>query len=95
MSEFDEKMEQLRERFRSRAGEDRARLIIALEQGDRGTVRHLAHGLSGSGGVFGFPEISQAAEELEDKADEGAEAPELRVAAAPLLDALARIVQPE
>lgn len=95
MSEFDEKMEQLRTRFRARAGEDRAKLIIALQQGDRETVRHLAHGLSGSGGIFGFPEISQAAEALEDKVDSGAEPPELRVAAAALLNALVRLAQDE
>ena len=91
MSGWDERMEQLRARFRARAAEDRARLVTALGSGDRAAVRSIAHGLSGSGGTFGFPEVSAAAETVELLAEpEGAEERLLEAGHA-LLDALAAV----
>ncbi|HEY0627096.1 MAG TPA: Hpt domain-containing protein [Allosphingosinicella sp.] len=93
MSAFDERMAQLRARFVVRAAEQREQLTAALMAGDRDEVRRLAHGLSGSAGVFGFPEISVDAQAVEEAVDEGASDEELKPLASKLLDRLAAASQ--
>jgi HPt (histidine-containing phosphotransfer) domain-containing protein len=70
MTQFDARLAQLRVRFQARAAEDRARLAVALAARDLAQIRRLSHGLSGSGGVFGFASLSEAAEAVELAADE-------------------------
>ncbi|MDT9600676.1 Hpt domain-containing protein [Sphingosinicella rhizophila] len=93
MNTFDERMEQLQTRFRLRAVADRERLLAALAASDLDEIRCIAHGLSGSGGVFGFTEISKAAERVELAVDEGG-MQVVRDEAATLLGALAALAQP-
>lgn len=88
MSEFDDRMAQLRARFVARAAEQRAQLVAALLAGDHDEMRRLAHGLSGSAGVFGFPEISADAQALEEAVDEGVEEEALKRLAGTLLERL-------
>jgi two-component system OmpR family response regulator len=46
---------------------DRAALQNRIELPDTlDRIRHIAHGLSGAGGIYGFPEISDAAAAVED-----------------------------
>lgn len=78
MTGFDEKMAGLRARFVVRAGEDRARLEAALAALDRVELKRLAHGLSGSAGIFGFPQITEEAQALEAALDSEAVDEELR-----------------
>lgn len=71
------------QRFRQMASTARAPLAAAREDmlsGDEKALtkaledlRALAHRLSGSGGTFGFPRISEAAADLEDAAEEALE----------------------
>jgi HPt (histidine-containing phosphotransfer) domain-containing protein len=70
VSAFDERMTGLRARFCARAAAERMQIAAALASGDLPEVRRLAHGLSGSGGVFGFPELSADAEAVEIAVDE-------------------------
>ncbi len=93
MSEFEEKMAQLRERFLTRAQEERAQLIAAVAAGDGAELRRLAHGLSGSAGVFGFPEIGLDAQALEEAVDAKAEDGEIRRLCSALTDRLAKETQ--
>ena len=66
MSDFDARMGQLRARFLERATAEREQLAAALGAGDLASLERLAHGLSGSAGVFGFSQISRAAQQLEE-----------------------------
>lgn len=88
MSAFDERMAELRARFVIRAAEQRAQLAAALLASDLEEVRRLAHGLSGSAGVFGFPELSEGAQALEEAVDAGAEDAEVKRLAGALLERL-------
>ena len=90
MSGFEEKMAQLRQRFLVRAEDERGQLIAAATAGDRSEMRRLAHGLSGSAGVFGFPEIGLDAQALEEAVDAGADEGEIRRLCSILTDALAK-----
>lgn len=69
MSAFEDKMEQLRARFRLRAASERDLLTRALNDGDRDEIRRIAHGLAGTAGVFGYGEISRDALMLEEAVD--------------------------
>ena len=93
MSAFEQKMAQLRERFLLRAEDERAQLVAAATVGDRAEMRRLAHGLSGSAGVFGFPEIGLHAQALEEAVDRGADEEEIRRLCALLTDRLASETQ--
>jgi HPt (histidine-containing phosphotransfer) domain-containing protein len=93
VTDLDERMAQLRARFRTRAAADRARIAAALDQADWDEVRRLAHGLSGSGGVFGFPQVSKDAEAVEIAIDEGRDAAQVRALGGRLLDRLAEVAQ--
>jgi two-component system OmpR family response regulator len=67
-------LEDLRAAFLQRVKKDAAALSrdrLVLKDGNRapGTldrIKHMAHGLSGAGGIYGFAEISDAAAALED-----------------------------
>jgi two-component system OmpR family response regulator len=67
-------IEDLRVSFLQRIEKDAAalsddRLAMREGRGSRSTrdrIRHIAHGLSGAGGIYGFSEISEAAADLED-----------------------------
>lgn len=67
-------MDELRAGFLLRVKKDMAALSqdrMALKDGSRlsGTldrIKHIAHGLSGAGGIYGFAEVSDAAAALED-----------------------------
>jgi two-component system OmpR family response regulator len=67
-------MEDLRARFLQRVKKDVAALSqhrLVLKDGNRPTdvldrIKHIAHGLSGAGGIYGFAAISDAAADLED-----------------------------
>lgn len=68
----------LRARFRLRAATDRDALLQALTTGDAAELRRIAHGLAGSGGTFGFGQISDAALALEEAAEAGRSGEPLR-----------------
>ncbi|MET0181158.1 MAG: Hpt domain-containing protein [Novosphingobium sp.] len=68
MSEFDDRMAALRERFGARCAERGEQLAAALADGDREAVVRIAHDLAGSAGMFGCPELSRAAQRLEEAA---------------------------
>jgi len=93
MTGFDERMAQLRKRFVARAQEERAQLIAAATVGDRAEMRRVAHGLSGSAGVFGFPEIGLDAQALEEAVDSEADEGELRRLCSALTDRLHKETQ--
>ena len=70
MGDFEDRMAGLRLRFIDRAARDRGAVEAALAQEDRSSLRHLAHGLAGTAGIFGFAAIGQAAQQVEDLLDE-------------------------
>lgn len=61
-------MEAFRARFRDRCAVDLAALEKLINDGVRSgdELRRIAHGLSGSGGTFGFPGVSDAAAVIDD-----------------------------
>jgi HPt (histidine-containing phosphotransfer) domain-containing protein len=91
--ELDARMAALRERFRVRAADDRATILAARDAGDFAQVARLAHGLSGSGGVFGFPELSADAQAVENAIDAGAKPEEIAALCDRLLVRLAQVTQ--
>lgn len=93
MSEFDERMGQLRARFLVRAEDERAQLVAACAAMNRNEIKRLSHGLSGSAGVFGFPAVSLDAQAVEEGVDENAGDAELRALCSTLIDSLARAAQ--
>lgn len=86
-------MAELRARFLTRASEDAARIEEALGAGDLVTVRSLAHGLSGTAGIFGFSEVGASAQVVEEAIDAGTDKGEIRVMAVGLLDQLSALDQ--
>lgn len=81
-----DRMARLRERFIARSRGDREALVAAFERQDREALRRLAHSLSGAGGIFGFPEVSRRAAELEQAIDRALPFDTLRELLAALLD---------
>ncbi len=71
---FEDRLRELRERFRERALADTAAIEGMAEDLRTGAgpsdlaaqLRQIAHRLAGAGGTFGFAEISARASELED-----------------------------
>jgi HPt (histidine-containing phosphotransfer) domain-containing protein len=61
-----EQMNELRQRFRVRCSERGAALADACEKADMEAIRSLAHDITGSAGLFGFPDLSQEARRLSD-----------------------------
>jgi HPt (histidine-containing phosphotransfer) domain-containing protein len=93
VTDFEARMAELRTRFLARAEADRALLAIALRQEDWDEVRRIAHGLSGTAGVFGFASLGETAEGVETAVDDGRDKSDLRRLCGALLDAL-KAVQP-
>lgn len=56
----------LRQRFVERAVAEQSAIRAALARGDWPSLRDLAHGLSGRAGMFGFPDLGEAAQALEE-----------------------------
>ncbi|WP_313444846.1 Hpt domain-containing protein [Brevundimonas sp.] len=54
---------ELRDRFRKKAKEEASAIRLAWGRGAEGLqdVEHLAHGLAGAAGIFGFVEVGAAA----------------------------------
>lgn len=71
MTDFEDKMAELRHRFVARGPAMLEELRGALAAQDREAVRGLAHRLAGNAGMFGFPRVSEAAAELESAAIDG------------------------
>ena len=58
----------LRERFRARVADDLAQLETLVAKGMQGDeLRNLVHNLAGTAGMFGFPDVSAAAGEIDDQ----------------------------
>lgn len=95
MSEFDVRMAQLSARFVLRAAAEETTLRQAVQECDWVEARRLAHSLSGSAAMFGFPQVGSAAQALEEAIDNGETEAGLRLLAAALLDRLAAVVQPD
>ncbi len=81
-------MARLRDRFITRTRADRENLTAAYAAGDLPELRRLAHSLSGSGGIFGFASISEAAANLERGIDCGKGDGQLESLLAALLTAI-------
>jgi len=64
-------LDALREVFLRRVGQDANALAECWSATERSSpallsrIKHIAHGLAGAGGIFGFPQISSAAATLE------------------------------
>lgn len=58
-------------RFLANRAADVDRIRAALAQADFETVRAAGHGMKGSGGAYGFPEISRLGAALEESAGRG------------------------
>jgi HPt (histidine-containing phosphotransfer) domain-containing protein len=87
MKDFHARMAELRARFAEEAEKDRERLIKALADDDRPTIRSIAHSMAGRAGLFGFPEVSEKAAALESALDN--EPAQLRRSGDALLESLA------
>ena len=88
----DDPMEAFRSRFRDRCATDLAALQILVDAGTRSgeDLRRIAHDLSGLGGTFGFPAVSETAGVVDDALLQGrpATADELANLAATLRDVI-------
>ncbi|MBX7459696.1 Hpt domain-containing protein [Qipengyuania huizhouensis] len=65
-AELEIKMAQMAVRFAARAGEHEAALRAAIAADDREAIASQTHRLAGIAGMFGQPQIGEAAAELED-----------------------------
>ena len=72
MDAFAERMQQLRIRFAERALCERDELQTALSAGDHATAIRILHSLAGNAGLFGHPELGDAARDLEQALERGA-----------------------
>lgn len=88
-----EKMEILRTRFRARCGERSASLLYACERGDAEVIQKLAHDITGSAGLFGFPSLSEQARQLSDGCRDGIADERTLSAAAALSASLLRVAE--
>lgn len=71
MKGLNDRLAELRAGFVVRSREDRQTLIRSRREGDLATMRRVAHSLAGNGGIFGFPEISEVARQLETALEAG------------------------
>jgi HPt (histidine-containing phosphotransfer) domain-containing protein len=84
----DDRMAALRQRFIAAAAGQADEIEALLRQGELEGVRHLAHGLAGRSGMFGFVELGEAARRLDE-----AEAAFVALHAEELLRKLRRVTQ--
>jgi HPt (histidine-containing phosphotransfer) domain-containing protein len=61
-----EQMNVLRKRFRSRCAERSEALLRACEKKDLPLLGSLAHDITGSAGLFGFPALSEKAQHVSE-----------------------------
>jgi HPt (histidine-containing phosphotransfer) domain-containing protein len=61
-----DQMEVLKQRFRVRCAERSRALDQACRHQDLPMIRSLAHDITGSAGLFGFPALSEEAQRLSD-----------------------------
>lgn len=66
MEDFERRMEVLRARFVQRAQGDAQILRQAWDVRDDETLRRVSHSLAGNAGLFGQPQLSEAARQLEE-----------------------------
>jgi len=85
MSENPDPMEALRGRFLARLAAERQALAESAEHGDRVTLRAICHRIAGAGGMFGFPELSRLASEIEERIEAGVSVGEIAPSIAQLL----------
>ena len=71
MTDFADKMAELRQRFVARCPAWLEDLGAALDACDDQAVAALAHRIAGNAGMFGYPELSEVAAELENAAIDG------------------------
>ena len=90
---FEDRLAELRKTFGSRSQADRDKLKAAFESGAREDMMEIAHSLAGNGGLFGFPDISAAAHELELAIARGVAGQQLREVVEALLGQLDAIHQ--
>lgn len=69
MAEFDDRMAALRGRFITQTAKDMERLRAGIVARAWVDVRDICHGLAGRAGMFGFPELGDAARALEESID--------------------------
>jgi HPt (histidine-containing phosphotransfer) domain-containing protein len=75
---------------------ERARVLERrFEAGDLEGLRTLAHQLKGAGGGYGFPQLTDAAGELERALVEGADEPRIKDRLVALCELLAAVAVPE
>ena len=84
MTEFEARMAALRGHFIERALVDAAAIEAHTAAGAWQEVRDLSHGIVGRAGMFGFPELSDDARELERAVERGEDTPHLLMLAAGL-----------
>ncbi len=72
-----------------------AALEESLAQGDLPQIQVLAHQLKGAGGGYGFPQITEAADALENAVREGADSSLLKEKFEFLRETLGAVVVPE
>ena len=72
-AELARKMAELSTRFAAAAGDHRSALAAARQTNDRAALAEIAHKLAGSAAMFGHPAIGEAALELEEAAEAGAD----------------------
>ena len=91
MSDAEAQMQKMRQRFHERAASDRSAIISALEAGDRSRLLHLAHGLAGVAGIFGYADIGGHASALEEALDAGVGDAAVKEFGQALIEALGRV----
>ena len=77
-----EQMRVLGQRFRVRCSERSVALSQACDERDLASVRSLAHDITGGAGLFGFPALSQEAQQLSEACRNGCEEETFRMARA-------------
>lgn len=93
MNDFETRMEALRSRFRSRAGDEATRLNVALTSGDRSELARASHALTGNAGLFGFADLSKQAALVEEAIDTGEGDNRIRMLTQTLIAALRAIAE--
>jgi HPt (histidine-containing phosphotransfer) domain-containing protein len=90
LTSFDEKYEQLKQRFIERSRQD---LVVIRAERDPARLRPVVHRLSGAAGTFGYQELSRVAGEVDDVMVEGGAPSETELAR--LIGEIERTVSPQ
>jgi HPt (histidine-containing phosphotransfer) domain-containing protein len=90
LSVFDEKYQQLRQRFIERSRQD---LDVIRAERDPAKLRPVVHRLSGAAGTFGYQALSRVAGEVDDVLVEGGAPSEAELAG--LIAEIERTVSPQ